>query len=97
LQWTCQWGSGTARADRQGGVAPAALPELQEAAVAKINPIQAQKHLKGVNYPVTKEDLVKHAKDSGADKELCAHLEKMPGDRFETPADVSKAIGAAND
>jgi hypothetical protein len=65
--------------------------------VAKINPIQAQKYLKGVDYPVSKEDLVEHAKREGADKELCEHLEKMPGDKFETPAEVSKAIGAAND
>lgn len=65
--------------------------------MAKINPIQAQKYLKGVNYPVSKQDLVAHAKKGGADKALCEHLEKMPGDSFETPADVSKAIGAAND
>lgn len=65
--------------------------------MAKINPIQAQKYLKGVNYPVSKEDLVKHAQQQGGDKQLCDHLQKMPGDRYETPADVSKAIGAAND
>lgn len=46
---------------------------------------------------MSKEDLVKHAKQGGADKALCEHLEKMPGDKFETPAEVSKAIGAAND
>ena len=64
--------------------------------MAKINPIQAQKYLKGVNYPVTKDELVKHAKQGGADAALCEHLEKMPGDRFETPAEVSKAMGAEN-
>lgn len=64
--------------------------------MAKINPIQAQKHFKGVNYPVTKDDLIKHAKASGADKALCDHLQRMEGDRYETPAEVSKAISAAN-
>lgn len=35
--------------------------------MAKVNPIQLQKHLKGVDYPATKEDLLQHAKDQGAD------------------------------
>lgn len=65
--------------------------------MAKVNPIQAQKYLKGIDYPVTKEDLLEHAKREGADEELCRTLEQMPGEQFDTPADVSKAIGQIND
>jgi Protein of unknown function (DUF2795) len=65
--------------------------------MAKVNPIQAQKYLKGIDYPVSKEDLLKHAKQEGADEELCKTLEQMPGKQFDTPADVSKAIGQVND
>lgn len=29
--------------------------------MAKVNPIDVQKHLKGLDYPATKEDVIKHA------------------------------------
>ena len=61
--------------------------------MAKVNPIQLQKHLKGVDYPARKEDLIKHAKQNGADKDALSALEQMPDEEYETPTDVSKAIG----
>lgn len=61
--------------------------------MARISPIQVQKHLKGIDYPFSKEDLLKYAQDNGADDELAAMLEELPDEDYETPADVSKAIG----
>ncbi len=59
-----------------------------------VNPIQAQKYLKGMDYPASKDDIVKKAKEEGADDELQDTLQRLPEDTDETPADVSKAIGA---
>ncbi|MDX2211749.1 MAG: DUF2795 domain-containing protein [Oculatellaceae cyanobacterium bins.114] len=61
--------------------------------MATINPIQMQKHLKGMDYPASKQDLVQHAKKNGADKNALSVLEQLEDEEFETPADVSKAIG----
>lgn len=61
--------------------------------MAKVNPIQLQKHLKGVDYPASKEDLIKHAKQQGADENALSALEQIPDEQYETPTDVSKAIG----
>lgn len=61
--------------------------------MAKVNPIQLQKHLKGMDYPASKEDLLQHAKQHGADDNVCSVLEQLPEDEYETPADVSKAVG----
>lgn len=61
--------------------------------MAKVNPIQLQKHLKGVDYPASKEDLTKHAQQQGADEDALSTLEKLPDEQYETPADVSKAVG----
>ncbi|MER3433395.1 MAG: hypothetical protein C4288_08185 [Leptolyngbya sp. ERB_1_1] len=61
--------------------------------MAKVNPIEVQKHLKGIDYPVSKEDLVKHAEKNGADETLRFLLNDLPEDQYETPADVNKAIG----
>lgn len=61
--------------------------------MAKVNPIQLQKHLKGMDYPASKEDLIKHAQQQGADEVALSALEQLPDEEYETPADVSKAIG----
>jgi len=58
-----------------------------------VNPIQAQKYLKGMDYPASKDDIVKKARQEGADDELQDTLQRLPEDTYETPADVSKAIG----
>jgi len=61
--------------------------------MAKVNPIQLQKHLKGVDYPASKEDLLRAAEKNGADENIRTTLEQLPDQNFETPADVSEAIG----
>lgn len=61
--------------------------------MAKVNPIQMQKYLKGMDYPASKQELLDHAKHSGADENVCSTLERLPDDNYETPADVSKAVG----
>ena len=62
--------------------------------MAKVNPIQIQKYLKGVDYPATKEDLINRAEEEGADDDILSMLDGLPDDEeFETPAAVSKALG----
>lgn len=65
--------------------------------MAKINPIELQKHLKGMDYPASKQDVIDKAKENGADQELQSMLEQLSDQQFETPADVNKAIGDLND
>ena len=61
--------------------------------MAKANPIQVQKFLSGMDYPASKDEIVKHAKSKGADENIMDTLEQLPEEDYETPADVSKAIG----
>ena len=61
--------------------------------MAKPNPIQVQKDLKGIDYPASKQDLIDHAKKHGADKEVQSLLNEIPDQDYETPAEVSKALG----
>jgi hypothetical protein len=57
------------------------------------SPANITHHLKGVDFPASKQDLETHAKDNGADKEVLETIRGMPGDRFESMADVMKAYG----
>ncbi len=61
--------------------------------MAKANPIEIQKDLKGVDYPATKKDLLEHAKKNGADKNVQQLLEQIPDQEYAKPTDVNKAIG----
>jgi hypothetical protein len=61
--------------------------------MAKVNPIQLQKYLKGVDYPASKQDLIERAKQEGADENVFSTLEQLPDEEYETPAEVSKAVG----
>lgn len=63
--------------------------------MAKINPIQLQKHLKGINYPASKEDLINHAQQLGADEDAIAALEQLPDQEFDSPTQVNQAISQA--
>jgi predicted outer membrane protein len=65
--------------------------------MAHVNPIQVQKYLKGVDYPASKKALLEKAKSMGADDNICASLEQLPDEDFQTPADVSQAFGALPD
>lgn len=60
----------------------------------KPNPIQAQKFLSGVNYPAGRDDLVKNAEQSGADENVLEALRGLDDREYDSPADVSKGIGA---
>lgn len=78
---------------RQIGAQPNLIASLTGGAMAKVNPIQVQKFLGGMDYPASKQEIVDHAKSKGADQNVMDVLEQMPEDDYQTPADVSKAIG----
>lgn len=59
------------------------------------NPIQLQKHLKGVDYPAGKSDLIQTARDHGADDNVINALEKIPDRQYDGPNAVSKAVSQA--
>lgn len=61
--------------------------------MAKINPVELQKHLKGVDYPASKEDLIKNAEQQGADDNALFMLKQLPDRQYEKPTDVNHEIG----
>jgi hypothetical protein len=61
--------------------------------MAKVNPIQLQKALKGVNYPAGKNELIEAAKRNGGDQNIADTLGKLPERQYQKPSDVSKALG----
>lgn len=59
----------------------------------RISPVQMQKHLKGANYPASKDDLVRKAQDNNASDEIVQKIKQLPANSFGSPKDVMKALG----
>ncbi len=57
------------------------------------SPIQLQKFLGGVDYPAKKSDIIKHAREHGADKKVLETLKAIPGNDYNSPNDISEAFG----
>ncbi len=61
--------------------------------MAKVNPVQVQKFLGGMDYPAGKEDLVEHAEQQDADEEVLDVLRRIPEREYDGPNAVSHEIG----
>jgi hypothetical protein len=60
--------------------------------MADVNPIELQKHLGGVDYPASRDDLVQKAQANGADETVLEALRGIPDEQYDAPTDVTKAV-----
>lgn len=60
--------------------------------MARINPIELQKHLKGLDYPASKDDIVRHAESNGAEEEILDTLRSLKDGTYEKPTDINHAV-----
>ena len=56
----------------------------------KTSPVEVQKSLKDIDYPVHKKGLIQHAKKHGASDKVLAVLESLPDKEYASATDVSK-------
>jgi hypothetical protein len=64
--------------------------------MAQVNPIQVEKFLKGLDYPASKDDILKCAEKNGADDNVHSALEQLPDRTFDGPSGISKELGQIN-
>jgi len=58
-----------------------------------VNPIEVQKHLSGVDYPASKDEVISTAESNGAPQEIIEALQRADADQFDGPDDVMEALG----
>ncbi|MFD3508596.1 DUF2795 domain-containing protein [Nocardia sp. NPDC058666] len=61
--------------------------------MAQSTPIQVEKYLGGVNYPVGRDTLVATAEQHSAPGPVISALQSLPDEQFASPIQVSEAIG----
>lgn len=57
------------------------------------SPIEISKHLKGVDFPASKEDLVQRAQQNDASQDVIDTLKELPDQEYGNMADVMKGVG----
>lgn len=63
--------------------------------MAQTNPIQAQKFLGGMNYPVSKNETFQHAEGQGTDDGVLSFLRQIPDLQYDCLNAVSHEISEA--
>jgi Protein of unknown function (DUF2795) len=58
-----------------------------------VNPIEVQKHLGGVDYPASKDEVISTAESNGAPQEIIDALQSADAEQFDGPDDVMGALG----
>jgi len=57
------------------------------------SPANVTKHLKGIDFPESKQDLLKHAQQLKAEKVVIDEIQRMDDREYDSMADVMKAFG----
>ena len=61
--------------------------------MAAVSPREVEKALKGIDYPARKQELIKCAESNNAEEVVRRVIESLPDQTYNTPIDVTKAIG----
>lgn len=59
------------------------------------SPANVTKHLKGIDFPAKKQDLIKHAQQLKAEQIVIEEIQRMEDREYGSMADVMKAFGQA--
>ncbi|GFO56412.1 hypothetical protein GMSM_34190 [Geomonas sp. Red276] len=59
-----------------------------------VSQANVSKHLKGIDFPAEKQDLIKHAQQLHAEKVVIDEIQKMPEKEYSSMADVMKSFEA---
>ena len=61
--------------------------------MVKVDTTQLENTLRGLKYPISKDELVERVESQGQDEQLCAAMRQLPDHYFRSAGEVSKAIG----
>jgi hypothetical protein len=59
------------------------------------SPSNVARYLSGIDFPCRKGDLVRHAKNNGAEEEVLQVLQELPEQEYGNMADVVRGYGEA--
>ncbi|MGC5329945.1 DUF2795 domain-containing protein [Micromonospora sp. DT62] len=54
--------------------------------------VQLQEYLAGLDYPVSREDLIRWGQENGVSTAMLQTLRALPAEEFDSPAELSEAL-----
>ena len=57
-----------------------------------VSPIDIQKALSGMDYPASKDDIIRHAEQQGGSDDVVQALKNIEDREYEGPSGVSSAV-----
>ncbi|MGY2462474.1 DUF2795 domain-containing protein [Vreelandella sulfidaeris] len=57
------------------------------------SPANVTHHLSGIDFPASRSDLERHAKENGAEEDVLDVIRDMPDQEYGSMADVTKGVG----
>ncbi|RKN41948.1 DUF2795 domain-containing protein [Micromonospora endolithica] len=57
-----------------------------------VSGVQLQEYLAGLDYPISREDLVRWGQENGAPTEVLQMLRALPPEQFDDPAELTDAL-----
>ena len=60
--------------------------------LSNVDPEQVQQILLEIDYPCSRDDLIKKAEEEGADPKVISTLQRIPDMDFNSPVEVADAI-----
>ncbi|WP_414468990.1 DUF2795 domain-containing protein [Methanobacterium sp. ACI-7] len=61
--------------------------------MVRVSPAQVEKCIKGIKFPASKQELIQQAEGNNANEDVLNILESVPDKQFNSPVDITKAIG----
>ncbi|MDT0530035.1 DUF2795 domain-containing protein [Micromonospora sp. DSM 115977] len=54
--------------------------------------VQLQEYLAGLDYPVSREDLIRWGQENGVSTAMLQTLRALPAEEFDSPAELNEAL-----
>ncbi|MFG1870620.1 DUF2795 domain-containing protein [Micromonospora arborensis] len=54
--------------------------------------VQLQEYLAGLDYPVSREDLIRWGQENGASTPMLQMLQALPAEQFDSPDELNAAL-----
>ena len=67
--------------------------EMGSTTHTKVSAAQIQVYLKGIDYPVGKQEIIQTAQNNGAPQDVMQYLDRLPEKQYYYPTDVEQEFG----
>lgn len=58
-----------------------------------VSAAEVEKYIGGIDFPASKDQLIDHARDKGAPKEVLELMQDFPDQQYGSAIDVSRGVG----